>query len=200
MSLSPRFLAIAGALSAALLAFTLPQASRAAEFSQAADQRDREDRARLSRQASRGARRGDGGTAEAPAGRRSRQAQGRGQGARQAVVQFAGPGGARQSEGQRHLRRVLRLQLRLLQARHGRHAHAVEERPQSQGRAQGIPGARAGLGRGRASGGGRAHAGAEEISRIPHQASWRAAATPTERARWPWPRRSGSTWPACART
>ena len=34
MSLSPRFLAIAGALSATLLAFTLPQASHAAEFSQ----------------------------------------------------------------------------------------------------------------------------------------------------------------------
>ena len=33
MSLSPRFLAIAAALSAALLAFVLPQASRAAEFS-----------------------------------------------------------------------------------------------------------------------------------------------------------------------
>ena len=29
---------------------------------------------------------------------------------------------ARQSAGRRHLRRVLRLQLRLLQARHGRHA------------------------------------------------------------------------------
>ena len=34
MNLSPRFLAIAGALSAALIAFVLPQASRAAEFSQ----------------------------------------------------------------------------------------------------------------------------------------------------------------------
>ncbi len=36
-------------------------------------------------------------------------------------LQLAAPGRDRQSAGRRHLRRVLRLQLRLLQARHGRH-------------------------------------------------------------------------------
>src|SRR5665213_3622433 len=55
-------------------------------------------------------------------------------------------------ERQRHLRRILRLQLRLLQARHERHADTAQGRSQAQGRAQGIPGARARL---RGSGQGR---------------------------------------------
>ena len=136
--------------------------------------RHREDRARLPGQAPRSAAGGDGRTGEAPAGRRGRKAQGRRQGQRQDAVQFARRGRARQSEGQRHLRRVLRLQLRLLQARHERHAHADEDRSQAQGGAQGIPGARARLGGSRARRGRRAHAGAAEIPRIPHQAVGRA--------------------------
>ena len=103
------------------------------------------------------------------------QTQGRGQGARQAVVQLARPGHARQSEGRRHLRRVLRLQLRLLQARHDRHAHADEDRSESQGRAQGIPGARPRLGGSGQGRGRRAHAGQDrqEISRVPPEAPGR---------------------------
>ena len=58
--------------------------------------------------------------------RRSREGARRGQDARGSAVQLAAPGHARQSAGRRHVRRVLRLQLRLLQARAGRHGRADE--------------------------------------------------------------------------
>ena len=64
---------------------------------------------------------GDRRAGEAAGRRRGREAQGGGQGQRRGAVQFAAPGRGRQSAGRRHLRRVLRLQLRLLQARHDRH-------------------------------------------------------------------------------
>ncbi len=74
--------------------------------------------------------------------------------------------------------RVLRLQLRLLQARAARHAHAAQDRSQSQIRAQGIPGARRRLGRSRACRGRRAHAGPDrqEIHRVPPEAARRPRA------------------------
>ena len=97
-----------------------------------------------------GAAGGDRRAREAPGRGRRREAQGRGQGQCRGAVQLAAPRRGRQSEGRRHLRRVLRLQLRLLQARAGRHDGADEGRPQAEGRAQGVSGARPGLGRGRA--------------------------------------------------
>ncbi len=78
--------------------------------------------------------------AEAEKHREARQA------ARADHLHLAAPGHARQSAGRRHPGRVLRLQLRLLQARPGRHDRPDEERPQAQVRAQGIPGARRRLG------------------------------------------------------
>ena len=49
-----------------------------------------------------------------------------------APLLLAAPGRARQSEGRRHAGRVLRLQLRLLPARPGRHAAADRRRPEPQ--------------------------------------------------------------------
>ena len=100
---------------------------------------------------------------------------GRGQGQRRDDLQFAASGRDRQSAGRRHLRRVLRLQLRLLQARHGRHVRADEERSQAQGRAQGVSGARAGFGRGRPRRGRRPHAGQDrqEVHGLPPEAAER---------------------------
>ena len=80
---------------------------------------------------------------------------------------------ARQSAGRRHHGRVLRLQLRLLQARAGRHDRADEGRSEAAGRAQGIPGARRRLDAGGAGRGRGAHAGQDrrqEVSRIPPEA------------------------------
>ena len=115
---------------------------------------------------------------KAPAGGRSREASRRGHRKQRDAVQFAASGGARQPAGQRHDGRVLRLQLRLLQARPARHARSVEDRPQSQIRAQGIPGSRRGLGRGRPCRGRRAHAGhdRQEIHRVPPEAAGRPRA------------------------
>jgi len=82
------------------------------------------------------------------------------------------------------LRRVLRLQLRLLQARHDRHARSHEDRPQAQGRVKEFPvlsevRSRP-QGRGR-----RAHAGSigQEIPRLPPEAARRPRFRPTRRAR-----------------
>ena len=90
-------------------------------------------------------------------------------------LQLAARRHARQQGWRRHLRRVLRLQLRLLQTRHGRHARSDEDRSEAESRAEGISGARARLGRGRAGRGRRAHAGSrrQEISRLPSEAARR---------------------------
>ena len=58
------------------------------------------------------------------------------------AVQFEPPCRRRQPAGRRHVCGVFRLQLRLLQARHGRHVRPDEGGSQAQGRAQGIPRAR----------------------------------------------------------
>ena len=120
----------------------------------------------------------------------------------QALFSIAASGRARQRQGRRHLRRVLRLQLRLLQARHERHAHAAQGRSQTQGRAQGISGARARLG------------GSRARSPLPCACRTRparntlnstsscsaAAARPTRRAPSPSPRTSAWTWRGWRRT
>ena len=81
----------------------------------------------------------------------------------------------RQQGRRRHLRRILRLQLRLLQARDDGHDGADKERPEAEGRAQGISGAERGLGRSRPGRRCRAHAGSDrqEISRLPPEAAHR---------------------------
>ena len=106
-----------------------------------------------------------------------------GQGERRGDLQFAAPGRARQSAGRRHVGRVLRLQLRLLQARAGRHDRADEGRSEAEGRAQGIPGARRRLGRGGAGRGRGAHAGQDRR---------RSISIPPEAARQPRPDRQGA--------
>ena len=138
--------------------------------------RDREDRARISAAAIRAAAGGDGRAGEAPGAGRGREASRGDQGARRDHLQFAAPGDARQSAGRRHHGRVLRLQLRLLQARHDRHARSDEERSEAQVRAQGISRAGRRLDAGRAGRGRGAHAGQDrrqEVSRIPSEAARR---------------------------
>ena len=89
--------------------------------------------------------------------------------------QFAARRDARQQGRRCHLRRVLRLQLRLLQTRDGRHARSDEVRSQTESRAEGISGAEPGFGRGRTGRGRRAHAGSrrQEISRFSPEAARR---------------------------
>ena len=64
------------------------------------------------------------------------------------ALRFRPPGRSRQPEGRRHPGRVLRLQLRLLQARPRRHAEAHRDRQEPPARAEGVPGPRRRLGRG----------------------------------------------------
>ena len=183
-------------------AFAGATAVSAQTFSRAAARRDREDHQGVSAEAPGGAAGGDGRAGEAPGRRRGREGTLGGQEPRRGDLQFAAPGHARQSAGRRHLRRVLRLQLRLLQARARRHDRADGQGPEAQGRAEGIPGARAELDRGRPGRGRGAHAGQDrqEVSRLPPEAARPAAARPTGRARSRSPRRSGSTWRGSRRT
>ena len=91
-------------------------------------------------------------------------------------LQLAAPGHARQSAGRRHLRGVLRLQLRLLQARARRHDGADGQGPEAKVVLKEFPvlgpsSAEAAQGRGRG-----AHAGQDrqEVPRIPPEAADRA--------------------------
>ena len=170
----PSFRLLAPALFALALCGAPPAAS-AQSFSDAQRGDIESDRQELSDRASRGARRGDGRTEQAAGRRRSRKARGRV--AKNADAIFNSPRGvdARQQGRRRHLRRVLRLQLRLLQTRDGRHARPDEVRSEAEGRAEGISGAEPGLGRSRPGRGRRAHAGSDrqEISRLPPEAARR---------------------------
>ena len=162
----------------------------------------RDDHQELSRHPSRGARGSDGRAHQAPGRGRGAEARGQRRAEFRCDLQLAAPGRARQQGRRRHLRRVLRLQLRLLQARDGRHADPHEGRSEAEGRAEGISGAEPGLGRSRPGRGRRAHAGShrQEIPRLPPEAARRPRRRPTRRARWRRPRKPASTSPRSRRT
>ena len=151
---------------------------------------------------SRGAAGSDRRAGEEAGRRRGREASGRGQGQRRGDVQFAAPGHRRQSAGRRHLRRVLRLQLRLLQARHGRHdgpdegtipsSRSCSRSSRCSARARSRP-------RGSRSRSACRTRPARNIS-TSTRSCCRAAARSTRRARWRPPRRSASTWRGSRRT
>ena len=103
---------------AAALALAARHARCGADVLAAAARRDREDHQGVPAQASRRCCRRRWRSWRSAAGRRrGREGARRDQEPFRGAVQFAAPGHARQSAGRRHLRRVLRLQLRLLQAR-----------------------------------------------------------------------------------
>ena len=98
------------------------RSAQAQTFSRRPAPGNRRHRQGLSAGASRGDAGRDGRAGEAPAGGRSREASRRGHREQRHPVQLTASGRARQSARQCHDGRVLRLQLRLLQARAVRHA------------------------------------------------------------------------------
>ena len=184
----------AALLIAGLLALPMASLARAQSITPRAAQRDRGHHQRLPDDASRAAAGGDERAGEAPGRGRGGEASQRRQGARRDHLQFAAPGDGRQPAGRRHDRRVLRLQLRLLQTRNDGHARPDQGRSEAQVRPEGISGARRGLGAGRSGRRRRAHAGQDrqEIPRVPPEAARPAAVRSTRRARSRSPRRSVS--------
>ena len=105
----------------------------------------------------------------------------------------------RQSERQGHHRRVLRLQLRLLQTRHRGHAGDDHRRSGPALRAQGIPDPRPGFAEGQRRLDGVPPADAGEIRRVPQRSCSAATAAPARRRPSRSPSRSAPTRRSCAR-